>query len=57
MCIRDRGLVTVRILVPLGLYGDPNRKIGTGAVERGLMVFLISLKACPTNHTKVCIKI
>ena len=47
--------MTVCILVLLGLYGDPSRRIGTGAVERGLMVFLISLKACPTNHTKVCI--
>ena len=49
--------MTVHILVLSDLYGDPSRKIGIDAVERGLMVFLISLKACPTNHTKVCIKI
>ena len=49
--------MTVCILVLLGLYVDPSRRIGTGAVERGLMVFLISLKACPTILTELVIQI
>ena len=36
---------------------DPSKKTDIGAVERGLMVFLISLKACPTILTELVIQI
>ena len=49
--------MTVHILVLSDLYGDPNKKIGIDVVARGLMVFLISLKACPTILTELVIQI
>ena len=36
---------------------DPSKKTDIGAIERGLMVFLISLKACPTILTELVIQI
>jgi len=36
---------------------DPNKRIGIDVVAYGLMVFLISLKACPTILTELVIQI